>query len=275
MLCMKIQEFLIERFYAMYEFSTPYMLSSSDAESFTVQDLLALEAGAQDGFLQFKLSYTESTGAPELRRGIAALYESVHEDDVLIFAGAEEGIFIFMNLLGIGDHFISMFPAYQSSFQIAKDSGVQVDYWYLREEQDWQPNMSELRAMIRPTTRALLINSPHNPTGYNLSRAELDEIVSICREHDLILFSDEVYRLGEYNTADRLHAAVDLYDRAVSLGVFSKPLGLPGLRIGWIATKDRKLLQFMQKFKDYTTICNSGPSEFLATLAIRHSDLVQ
>ena len=120
----------------------------------------------------------------------------------------------------------------------------------------------------------MVVNLPHNPTGYLAPRALFDRLIEICREHGLILFCDEVYRGLEYDPADRLPAACDAYKNAVSLGVMSKSFGLAGLRLGWVASHNREILAAMANYKDYTTICNSAPSEYLAAIAIRHRDAV-
>lgn len=117
-----------------------------------------------------------------------------------------------------------------------------------------------------------MVNTPHNPTRMHLTRDELDTLVEICEDNGLLLFSDEVYRFGEYSANDLLPSATDLSETAVSLGVLSKPFGPPGLRIGWIATKSAKVMRKLEVFKDYTTICNSAPSEQLAILAIRNKE---
>ncbi len=274
----KIQKFLIERYYAKYEFSTPFMLSSSDAESFTVDEILGLD-GEQNkernlkALLKFRLSYTESQGDPLLREEIAKLYSNLKKEQIMVFTGAEEGIFTFMNgILSENDHIIVQFPCYQSSYAIAKANRIDIDFWEMNEEANWKPDITKLKSLVRENTRAIIINTPNNPTGYNFTEAELDHIIDICRKNDLILFSDEVYRLGEYSNQTRLQNAADLYENAISLGVLSKPIGLPGLRIGWIAAQNPELLNKLQIMKDYTTICNSGPSEFLATIALRNVD---
>jgi aspartate/methionine/tyrosine aminotransferase len=121
-----------------------------------------------------------------------------------------------------------------------------------------------------PNTKAIILNTPHNPTGYLMPRAEFEKVYQIARDHGALLFSDEVYRESEYDPAARLPAACDLGAHAVSLGVTSKTYGLAGLRIGWIATHNREVYDQMAGLKDYTTICNSAPSEFLATVALRN-----
>lgn len=270
---MKLPAFKLERFFAQYEFKAPYLLSSSDCEAMTIEELLSLELGAAQKFHQTWLGYTETQGSPELRQEIAHTYQSVGTEEILVHAGAEEAVFIFMNIaLEPGDHMIVHFPCYQSHSSIAQSIGCEVEWWMSCEADSWELDLDWLRASIRSNTKAIVINCPHNPTGYVMSRAKLEELIAICRHHNILLFSDEVYRFLEYREEDTLPAACDLYENAVSLGVMSKTYGLAGLRIGWIATHNQEIYQAMAGFKDFTSICSSAPSEFLATLALRHQD---
>ena len=270
---MKIPPFKLERYFAKYEFEAPYLLCGSDCESFSIQELLSLEADSLDAFQNHWLGYTESPGSPELRAEISKLYEQIALDQVLVHSGAEEAIFTFINgLLASGDHVIVHYPCYQSLFEIADSMGCQVTKWQTAEEHNWELDLDVLRQNIKSNTKVIIVNCPHNPTGYLMSRQMLQQIVDITREYGLILFSDEVYRGLEYELEDRLPAACDLYENAVSLGVMSKTYGLAGLRIGWIATQNREIYQAMAGYKDYTTICNSAPSEYLATLALRQKE---
>jgi aspartate/methionine/tyrosine aminotransferase len=265
--------FKLERYFAQYEFTAQYLLSSSDCESLAIRDLLALEPEAHDAFERHWLGYTESQGAPSLRQEICRLYTTVEPQHVLVHSGAEEAIFVFMQAaLQAGDHVIVHWPCYQSLVEVARGIGCQVTLWQAREENRWALDLDELRRDLRPNTRAVVVNTPHNPTGFLMSREDFLELNHITRENGSILFSDEVYRESEHASTDRLPAACDVNDGAVSLGVMSKTYGLPGLRIGWIATHDAELCARMGKVKDYTTICNSAPSEFLAELALRHRE---
>jgi len=206
-----------------------------------------------------------------LRQAICGLYETIQSENILVHAGAEEAIFLFMHAaLEAGDHVIVHSPCYQSLRDVARSIGCDVTLWLGREENDWAPDFNELRELIRSNTKAIILNTPHNPTGYLMSRADYESVHRFARENDLFLFSDEVYRESEYDPAARLPAACDLGDHAVSLGVTSKTYGLAGLRIGWIATKNKEIYQRMASLKDYTTICNSAPSEFLAEVVMRH-----
>ncbi|MDD3268368.1 MAG: aminotransferase class I/II-fold pyridoxal phosphate-dependent enzyme [Syntrophomonadaceae bacterium] len=273
---MRIADFELERYFARYEFSSAYLLCCSDCETLTVADVLQLEGEeAKTKFMKLGLGYTESPGSEELRCQIAGIYDHMDVENILVTAGAEEAIFIFMNtILGLGDHVIVQYPCYQSLGEVARSIGCEVSHWEMEEAKGWEPDLESLKHMIKPNTRAVIVNLPHNPTGYLLPRQNFSNLVEILRERNILLFSDEVYRLLEYHDLERLPAACDIYENAVSLGVMSKAYGLAGLRIGWVASRNPKIIRAMAAFKDYTTICNSAPSEFLAAIALKHSDSI-
>ncbi|MDP1624284.1 MAG: aminotransferase class I/II-fold pyridoxal phosphate-dependent enzyme [bacterium] len=270
---MYLSPFKLERYFARYEFNTEYLLCSSDCEAMSVADLLAFEAGAAEKFQNVWLGYTESLGSPTLRKEIAGMYSTTQPEDILVFSGAGEAIYLFMMAaLQAGDHIIVHSPHYQSLSEVAKGIGCNVGLWRAHEENGWALDVNELPALMQPSTKAIIINTPHNPTGYLMSRADFDALNRFAQENNLLLFSDEVYRESEFDPAHRLPAAVDYGTHAISLGVTSKTYGLAGLRIGWTATKNHDLYNKMASLKDYTTICNSAPSEFLAEVALRHRE---
>jgi aspartate/methionine/tyrosine aminotransferase len=272
---MKIPPFELERFFAPYEFSTKYLLGSSDCESMSINDLLALDDDAKNDFGDVWLGYTEYEGDPLLRAEIATLYKNVQSGQILVFSGAEEAIFAYMNTaLGAGDHVIVHAPSYQSLYEIARANGCEVSFWMADEAQGWDLDLNWLEDNIRPNTRAVVINTPHNPTGYLMSHEKFDALITILRARGIELFCDEVYRGLEHDEKDRLPAACDAYELGTSLGVMSKTYGLAGLRIGWIATRNKARYDKMAQFKDYTTICNSAPSEFLSRIALRHREKI-
>ncbi|WP_233248376.1 aminotransferase class I/II-fold pyridoxal phosphate-dependent enzyme [Desulfonatronum sp. SC1] len=257
---------------AKYEFTAPYLMCSSDSESMSVGDLLAMEPDASRRFQELWLGYTESLGSPELRREIAALYDTASPEQVLVHAGAEEAIFNFMHVvLKPGDHVVVQAPYYQSLGEVALGIGAHVSPWRGDPKQGWALEIDDLTELLSPRTKLVVVNFPHNPTGFLPTEAFARELAALSRQHGFIIFADEVYRGLELDPRLQLSGFVDLDERAVSLGVMSKTYGLAGLRIGWIATRDRELYDQMAAFKDYTTICNSAPSEFLATLALRNA----
>jgi aspartate/methionine/tyrosine aminotransferase len=238
-----------------------------------VGDLLALEPGSEEAMQCHWLGYTESVGATSLRREIAPIYTTIQPGQVLVHSGAEEAIFLFMHaVLQPGDHIIVHWPCYQSLFEVAKSAGAEVTFWEARESNGWALDLDELKRLLKPNTRAVVVNTPHNPTGALMPCSDFLALNALCQEQGILLFCDEVYRELEYDPADRLPAACDVNPLAVSLGVMSKTYGLAGLRIGWIATRNADIYKRMAALKDYTTICNSAPSEFLAELALRHRE---
>lgn len=270
---MKISEFKLEEFFAKYEFSVRYLLCASDCESLTISDLLSLEKNAKNEFRKLWLGYTESQGHPDLREEITKLYKNISKDDIIVFSGAEEGIFIFVNtFLSEGDHVIVQYPAYQSLFELAHSVGCKITKWMMTHENNWELDTNFLSSSINSNTKAIILNSPHNPTGYHLSKKKFQEILDIANKNGVHVFSDEVYRFSEYDEKLLLPGACEISENNSSLGVMSKSLGLAGLRIGWIACKNKLILKKMLSFKNYTTICNSAPSEVLSILALRHKN---
>lgn len=270
---MSLRPFDLERYFARHEFSARYLLGSSDPEAMTVASLLALEPGAEEDLRRVWLGYTESPGDPDLRGDIARLYATIAPDQVLVFSGAEEPIFTFVHaVLEPGDHLIVHFPSYQSHHAVAESRGIQVSRWQGAPERGWAPDLDELERLVRPATRALLVSSPHNPTGYQFDETAWRELAEFARRHGLLLFADEVYRGTEQDPALRLPPMADLYEQAISLNGLSKSYGLAGLRLGWTATRDAGIHRKLAAFKDYLTICNSAPSESLGRIAVRHTE---
>lgn len=272
---MKINPFELERYFAKYEFSVKYLLSSSDCDGWSVKDLLKLaDPETKKMWEELKLGYTESLGLPDLRQEVTKLYKGVSEDEVLIIT-PEEGIFIAMNtLLNKGDHIICAYPGYQSLYEIAESLGCEVTRWQPNEEENWRFDPNFLEENIKPNTKLIIANFPHNPTGSMASKQDFQKIVDIAKKHNVYLFSDEMYRFLELNPDNRLPSAVELYDKAISLFGMSKTFGMAGVRIGWVITKDKKLYKDMATFKDYTTICSSAPSEVLSLIALRAKDTI-
>jgi aspartate/methionine/tyrosine aminotransferase len=252
------------------------VLCASDVQGMPMSEVLALaDDEARSWWDGLALGYTESTGHPALRQAIAALYESVEPDDVLVFSGAEEAIFCLANtLLGPDDHAIVTWPGYQSLYEVARATGAQVTLHELREDAGWRIDLDALRAQVTPATRLIVVNSPHNPTGMTIDRATLDGLVSLATEIGARLVVDEVYRFLEGDDAERLPAGADVSASGISIGVMSKSFAMAGLRIGWLATRDRDVLARCAAFKDYTTICASAPSEILAIIGLRARDVV-
>jgi aspartate/methionine/tyrosine aminotransferase len=268
---MEIAPFELERYFGKYEFSARYLLSSSDCESLSLAELLSMaDAEMRDSWEQLKLGYTDSWGHPLLREEIASIYQGVDQHDVLVVV-PEEGIFLLMHaLLEAGDHVVCTFPGYQSLYEVARSIGCEVSTWQPDESRGWYFSIEDLGELIRANTKLVVVNFPHNPTGFVPTRNEFIDLVELVRDRGAYLLSDEMYRFLEVEPGTTLPAACELYERAFSLFGLSKSFGLPGLRIGWLASQDHQGLNEISKLKDYSTICSSAPSEILAIIALRN-----
>lgn len=271
-----LRTFRLEEYLGEWEFKVRHHLTASDAQSMTIAELLALGTeGDREGLMQLPLSYIETWGSPALRTAVAGTYERVDADHVLAFAGAEEGLFWTMQeLVGPGDHAVVTVPCYQAMETVTLATGADVSALVPRREDGWALDLDELRGLLRPNTKLVAVNYPNNPTGYVPEEATFRELVALCDERGIRLFCDEVYRGIEVDPAQTITQAADLSETAVSLNVASKSYGLPGLRVGWIACRDRALLERLEKRKHYTSICNAGPAEYLAAVALRHRDAI-
>ena len=276
-----LPDFRLEVHLGRWEFAAEHNLTASDAQTLTIGEVLAM--GSDDdraAFADLGLSYVPTWGTPALRQAVAGTYEHVTADDVLCFAGAQEALFWALQVMvGPGEHAVVTAPNYQSMETMAIATGARVTALPLWHGEGstlrWALDLDRLRAQLRPETRVVAVNLPNNPTGFIPDPTVFTELVGLCDERGIRLFSDEVYRGLERDPARALPQAADLSERAVSLNVMSKAYGLPGLRIGWIACRDREVLDRLERAKHYTSICNAGPSEFLAALALRNAERIR
>jgi aspartate/methionine/tyrosine aminotransferase len=264
-------EFALERFFDRFEFDLPYQAGSSDPETLSIAELLSLaDAELVARWEQLRLGYRTAAGDPELRAAIAALYPGRGPEDVLVAVGAAEALLLtFAASLAPGDRAVALTPAYQSLHEVPRAMGATLDLVAVEEHGDgWRFPFERLMDALRPGVRLLALNVPHNPTGVAASGAQLSEIVARCDQLGIRVVGDEVYRGLEWSQATP-PSVTELSDRAVAIGVTSKVYGLAGLRIGWLVTADRALRSHAMAIKDYTTLCAAGPSEVLATIALR------
>lgn len=269
--------FKLEDYLAQYEFSVPYLLCSSDPESWSLKDVIAM-ANPEERKLweNIHLSYTEVQGLPLLRDAIArGFYPGLGMENILCFAGAQEGILGTLSMLcDREDHVIIVKPYYQSLYEVPKAQGCSMSVLQLREENNWALDLDELEKLIRPNTKWFITNYPNNPTGQLLEEKELKALIQILDKHSIYLFCDEVYRLSGPEPIQWTSPVATLYPKGISLSVMSKAFGMPGLRVGWIACQDVNLIEKVKKIKYYTSICNSGLSEVVSIITIRNKDKI-
>lgn len=275
----RFRKFDLERYFAIHEFTAKHLLCCSDGEALLQQEVLDMaDAETRSLWNNLSLQYTEVQGHPLLTREIANRYQNGSPDDILVLT-PQEGILIAMErLLSPGDHIVSILPAYQSLFENALAKTCEVDFWKpniitgTEGCLEWNFNIQELHTLIKPNTRMLVVNFPHNPTGWVPKLSELEEICNLCESKGVILFCDEMYAPLYYR--ERIPSVYDLYDNAVVLSGLSKSFGCPGLRIGWLALKNKDFMRAFLEMKDYTTICSSAPSEILGISVLRNCKVI-
>lgn len=277
---LSLPDFRLETYFSRWEFAAEHHLTASDAESMTIADLLAM--GTDDDrstFENWHLGYTPTWGLDELRAAIASSYIGVEPGDTVGFAGAGEALFWAMQLfVKAGDHAIITVPNYQSIETIPLATGVEASGLQLwtGEGADlrWTLDVDRFESLIRPNTKIVAVNFPNNPTGFVPDHESWIEFNRVAHERGVRVISDEVYRGVEINPADTIAAAVEVNPSALTIGVMSKAYGLPGLRIGWIASHDREALSQLERAKHYTSVSSASPSEHLAVIALNNGDRI-
>ena len=250
-------------------------LSSSDSETLSLEGLLQM-ASAENAIRwdNHGFAYTDPRGHTRLRTAIAARHEALDADQILCCGGAQEAIYcVLQAVLGAhgaarDQHALLLLPIYQPS-ELALRRLCTVTGIALQEADDWQPDIDRIEAAIRPDTRLILMNYPNSPTGASLDPHYLDALVDLCRKRGLWLINDEIYRQTEIvQPVGRAPMLADCYERGASINGLSKGFGLPGLRVGWIACRDRALLQRALTVKSSLSSCLAASSEILAEIAL-------
>ena len=269
----QLPSFLMERWFAEFEF-VPGMRNLAASGPFAARtgELLELEEAEMTArYLNLDLDYIENPGSESLRQGVANLYSTLNASDVRITSGASEALLLLMwTLAAPGINIVLEEPCYGSVPGIAQSLGIEVRTLSLRQEDGWRPDLEQLDRLIDGKTRLVYLVHPHNPTGSVLSKEDMQGIAEMTKRAGAILVNDEVFRLITLDD-EPLPSVVDVVENAVSIGDMTKPWGLGGLRVGWIASRRHKLLDLLSSARDYSTMCSSAPGSFLAELALRHS----
>ena len=273
---MKIDPFLVEQFMNTYEHEVELNLAETCVNPFTLGEFLAL-IGQENFFEELKktqLTYGFIKGSPNLRQGLANLYDHMEPENILVAGGAIGANFlVFYSLVEPGDTVISVFPAYQQLYSVAKSFGANVKLLPLREDNQWLPDDAELAELVDDKTKLIVINNPNNPTGSLIDANLLKRICAISEEADAYLLCDEAYRGLYVRPNDSVPSAVDISERAIVTGSFSKAFSLAGLRLGWIAAS-REIIEECMLHRDYTTISHGVIDDALAALAVKHVDRI-
>jgi aspartate/methionine/tyrosine aminotransferase len=272
----KIDPFLVEQFMNAHEHEAELNLAETCVDPFVLGEFLTL-VGEGDFFEQLKkmrLTYGFIEGSPDLRQGLANLYDHIEPENILVAGGAIGANFlVFYSFVKPGDTVISVFPAYQQLYSVPKSLGANVKLLHLREHNQWLPDIDELSDLVDDKTKLIVINNPHNPTGSLIETDVLKEICAIAEEAGAYLLCDESYRGLYINPDDFVPSAVDISKKAIVTGSFSKPFSLSGLRLGWIAASE-EIIEECMLHRNYMTISNDMIADALASLAMKHANRI-
>ena len=260
-----------------------YSLSNSFANPLTHKELieLTLQRGDTELVEQFNthsLEYTSNGGSIDLREEIASLYDNpnITSENILVFPGAQVALQTAAIAVANDCHSITFTPGYQSTVETPLQArNAHVTQLPRRFENGWQIDLQQVKDAIRPDTKYILLNEPYNPAGTIMSRDVQLQLVELAKQHDIILFCDEVYRLLEHNpTTDRLPAICDLYSKGISCVTIAKPWGGCGITIGWLAVQDMDIKQRIVDVQYFGTACPSRASELQAIMTLRASSII-
>lgn len=273
---MNIQPFAVEEWMNEYETGARYNIAETCADSVSLDELFALTGEDKEAFLADfcarRLTYGEIWGSPALRQGICRLYRAVEPEQVVVTHGAAgANHHVFCSLISPGDQVVSIMPTYQQLYSIPEAIGAEVKILQLRQETQYLPDLKELRRLVTPETKMICINNPNNPTGALMPEALLREIVDIARQADAYILCDEVYR--HLTQEDGWSPSMaDLYEKGISVSSMSKVFSLAGLRMGWIATRDKAAREAFLRHRDYNLISCGMFDDAAASLALAHGE---
>jgi aspartate/methionine/tyrosine aminotransferase len=262
---MNIETFKMERMQSTWENAVEYNLSESGVHPLTLNELLTAEE--LEELARVGIGYTQTNGTPELRTGIARLYPGIGLEQVLVTAGSSEANFLLMwSLIEPGDEVLFELPNYMQMWGLVRGFGASVRTFRLSQDRDWQPDLDEMRKLVTPRTKLIILTNPNNPTGAVLSRETMDGIVNLADKAGAWILADEVYQGAELS-GGQTPGFWGKYDKVLVVNGLSKAYGLPGLRIGWIVGPEA-VIKKTWPYHDYTTISPSALSDRLASIVL-------
>lgn len=274
---MKIKDFGVEIWMNLYENNCEYNLAETCVESLTVNELLDFTDNKQEiieEILKMQLTYGDIEGSVRLRSGIAELYEDIDIENITITHGAigANALTIF-TLVEPGDRVISVLPTYQQHYSIPEAYGADVKILKLKPENNFLPDLDELRSYIDDKTKLISINNPNNPTGALMDEEFLKEIVEIAKSCGAYILCDEVYRGLNHQGEGFTTSIANLYEKGISTASMSKTFSLAGLRLGWIVGP-KDFIKEVNKRRDYNTISCGKIDDRLAAIAMEHKKAI-
>ncbi|KAF7520065.1 hypothetical protein PCG10_009394 [Penicillium crustosum] len=262
-----------------YETTATYNIAETCCAPISINNLRELsddkDTDLWDQLQSSTIGYGTVPGSDRLRGNLATLYSAeapnpLPKENVLITGGAILANFLLLyTLIGPGDHVICHYPTYQQLYSVPVSLGAEVSLWHSKEDDGWQLDIEDLKRLIRPNTKMIIINNPQNPTGAIVPRETLQSLVDIARKSAITLLSDEVYRPLFQDTSAAPPSLLSFgYEQTIVTGSVSKAFSLAGLRIGWIASLDKSIIDACAASRDYTTITVGLIDDTIASFAL-------
>ena len=242
-----------------------YNLSESGVHPLNLKQLLTPDE--IEALTEIELGYTQTNGTPGLRESIARLYPGISLDQILATAGSSEANFLLIwSLIEPGDEVLFELPNYMQMAGLLGAFGARVKPFRLRESLGWQPDLDEMRRLVTPRTKLIVLTNPNNPTGSVLTPEVMKGIVDLAAGVGAWILADEVYQGAELSGVTT-PSFWGTWEKTLVVNGLSKAYGLPGLRVGWIIGPEA-VVKRTWPYHDYTTISPSALSDRLATLAL-------
>jgi aspartate/methionine/tyrosine aminotransferase len=263
---MKLETFKMERWQSEWEHLVAYNLSESGVHPLSFEELITQDE--LKDILKTGLGYIQTNGTPELKEEIGRYYPGSNNENIIVTTGSAEANFILMwALLEPGDETIFMLPNFMQIHGLMKAFGADVKTFFLKENLDWNPDLTELKTLVTRKTKVIAITNPNNPTGSQLTEEARQTITDLAKWADAWLISDEVYQGAEFD-GNLTESFWGTYRRTLVVSGLSKAYGLPGLRVGWIVGPE-DIVKKSWNYKDYTTITISALSDRLARIVLK------
>lgn len=272
---MRIDTFKIEEWMNRYCPTAKYDLTTTCIQPLSIRELLTICAPDNPfEIMDVKLTYGDIHGSNRLKTAIKNLYTNQDLENITVTHGAiGANQLVFESLLEKGDEVLAIVPTYQQHYSIPKALGANVKLQFLREENNWLPNLRELENNLTRRTKLICINNPNNPTGSVISDEMLADIVEIAKNNNSWILSDEVYRGLNFYGNPYSKSIADLYEKGISVGSMSKTYSLPGLRLGWIVSRD-DLITEINKHREYNTISVSILDDYYSAIALENKEKI-
>ncbi len=275
---MKIKTFKVEQWMDKYENDAVYNLAETCIDSLSLRELLTLAGENPEEFLagiaDMRMTYSHIHGSPALLDGISSLYKKIGPSQIVPTHGAVgANNMAIMTIIEPKDNMVSVMPTYQQHYSIPESIGAEVRILQLRPENNFLPDLSELKKLVDKNTKMITINNPNNPSGSWIPSGIMEEIVEIARSVDAYILCDEVYR-GISEDGSYMPSIVDLYDKGISICSMSKVFSLAGLRMGWIATRSYEVLTAARERRDYDTISCGVLDDLFASIALKNKEAI-